>query len=252
MNLSAPSASEDDPLAFRVYGRRKGKPLKPGRSAVFERVVPAIRVAIPKAGMIRPSALFPARCQKLWIEVGFGAGEHLAANAAGSPDIGIIGCEVFINGVASLARHVEALHLTNVRVFDDDARQLLAALPDASVDRLFLLFPDPWPKVRHAKRRFIGQRNLDQIARVLADNAEFRVASDDPGYVRWTLAHLTAHPAYRWLAESPEDWRNPPSDSTPTRYQLKAVAAGRRPVFMRFKRLPRVGATASNRGETAG
>lgn len=227
------------PSPLRVYGRRKGKPLKPQRQSALARVLPRVRIDLPDAGRLDPLCLFPARCRQVWIEVGFGAGEHLAATATTHPDVGIIGCEVFINGVASLARHIDVAALDNVRVYDDDARRLLAALPDQSVGRFFLLFPDPWPKARHAKRRFIGPENLNEIARVLKDGAELRMASDDPGYIRWTLMHLTAHPDFVWTAAGPDDWRNPPPDSTPTRYQIKAVHAGRQPVFLRFSRAAR-------------
>ena len=236
VSSKTPSAS-DAALKLRVYGRRKGKPLKPARQAVFERLAPTLRIAVPASGALDPSTLFADRCRAVWLEIGFGAGEHLAANAAAHRDVGIIGCEVFINGVASLARHVEAASLTNVRVFDDDARILLAALPAASLARVFLLFPDPWPKARHAKRRFVSPETLDQLARTLAPGAELRIASDDPGYVRWTLTHVTRHPGFQWLATGPDDWRTQPPDSVTTRYQSKALAAGRTPVFLRFRRV---------------
>jgi len=227
------------PASLRVYGRRKGKPLKPLRQSTLERVLPRIRVAVPDGGLLDPRSLFPTRCKDVWLEVGFGAGEHLAANAAANPDVGIIGCEVFINGVASLLRYVDAQKLDNVRVYDDDARRILASLPDRSIARFDLLFPDPWPKARHAKRRFIGPETLDLLARVLTDGAELRVASDDPGYVRWALQHLTRHPAFTWTATGPSDWRSSPPDSAETRYQKKALRAGRMPIFLRFLRIPR-------------
>jgi tRNA (guanine-N7-)-methyltransferase len=222
---------------FRVYGRRKGKPLKPARQAALDTVLPLIRIERPAPGaIIDLASLFGDKRRALWIEIGFGAGEHLAATASAHPDVGFIGCEIFINGIASLARHIDAGGIANVRVFPDDARILLAALPDAAVERMYLLFPDPWPKARHAKRRFIGPANLDAIARVLADGGELRVASDDAGYIRWTLEHLTNHPAFSWTARGPEDWRAPPPDSVATRYAEKARAAGRSAVFLTFLR----------------
>ncbi len=173
-----------------------------------------------------------------WLEVGFGGGEHLAAQAVAHPGIGIIGCEPFINGVAGLLDHVEREGLGNVRIFDDDARFLLDALPDASIGRCFVLFSDPWPKKRHWERRFIGPENLERLARVLKNGAELRLASDDPGLVTWMLDQTWHHPAFAWTAQRADDWRIRPSDWPATRYEEKAVAAGRRPVFLRFCRRP--------------
>jgi tRNA (guanine-N7-)-methyltransferase len=195
---------------------------------------------VPAEGdTIDPTTLFGHRPQAVWLEIGFGSGEHLAEQARRHPELGFIGSEVFINGVAALLGHVERLGLSNVRIFDDDARLLLAGLPEASIGRLFLLFPDPWPKVRHAKRRFIGPGNIPVLARLLADGAELRIATDDPGYARWTLLHLGGREEFSWLASRAADWRRPPGDWVETRYQRKAVAADRRPVFLRFERRPR-------------
>jgi tRNA (guanine-N7-)-methyltransferase len=188
---------------------------------------------------IDPTTLFPHSPSAIWLEIGFGSGEHLVEQARRHPEIGFIGSEVFVNGVAALLGHVERLRLSNVRIFDDDARLLLTSLPEASVGRLFLLFPDPWPKARHAKRRFIGPGNLPILAQRLADGAELRIATDDPGYARWTLQHLVGREEFSWLASRAADWRDPPDDWVETRYQRKAMAAGRRPVFLRFERRPR-------------
>lgn len=229
-----------DPEKLRVYGRRVGKPLKAGRQAALIDVLPRLRIVLPEGGtMLDPRSLFEKSVDACWLEIGFGGGEHAAAQATAHPNIGLIGCEVFINGVASLARQVKDLGLANVRIYDDDARKLLATLPDASIDRVFVLFPDPWPKVRHAKRRFISKANLDALARVLKDDGELRIASDDAGYVRWSLLHLTAHPAFRWRVENAADWRTPPADSIPTRYQEKALRQGRKPAFLAADRRPR-------------
>jgi tRNA (guanine-N7-)-methyltransferase len=188
---------------------------------------------------IDPTALFSHRPAAVWLEVGFGSGENLAEQARRQPDVGFIGSEVFVNGVAALLGHIDRLGLTNVRVFDDDARLLLTSLPEGSIGRLFLLFPDPWPKTRHAKRRFIGPSNLPVLARLLADRAELRIATDDPGYARWSLRHLIFRREFRWLASQAADWRNPPGDWIETRYQRKAMAAGRRPIFLQFERRQR-------------
>jgi tRNA (guanine-N7-)-methyltransferase len=232
----------DAPERSRVdwHGRRVGRKLRPRQQGLLAGLLTQLRVPLPAAGAVVDLAgLFPQPPSQLWLEVGFGSGEHLIEQARRHPEVGFIGCEVFVNGVAALVGQVERLQLANIRVFDDDARLLLAGLPEASVGRAFLLFPDPWPKTRHAKRRFIGPANLATMAHILADEAEFRVATDDVGYVRWTLQHLVGHPDFRWCATGPRDWRNPPEDWVETRYQSKAVRAGRWPVFLRFQRRPR-------------
>src|SRR5262249_16777175 len=234
----------DVPARSRVdwHGRRRGRRLKPRRQDLLTGLLPRLRVTPPAAGVALDLAgLFPRPPTGIWLEVGFGSGEHLAEQAHRHPEIGFIGCEAFVNGVAALVGLVERLELANIRIFDDDARLLLIALPEASIDRAFLLFPDPWPKTRHAKRRFIGPANLAAMAHILADGAEFRIATDDVGYVRWTLQHLIGHPAFLWGAAGPRDWRSPPEDWVETRYQRKAAAAGRQPVFLRFQRRPRDG-----------
>jgi tRNA (guanine-N7-)-methyltransferase len=221
----------------RFYGRRKGRPLRKGQQQLIDTLLPRLAIALPTAGRLDPRALFPHDPDRIWLEIGFGGGEHLAEQARANPDAGLIGCEVFLNGIATLLAQVTALGLGNVRVYPEDARDLLDALPDASLDRVFLLFPDPWPKRRHAERRFIQPANLDQLARLMKPGAEFRVASDDPTYIGWALAHLVRHPAFRWTAEGPQDWRARPADWPGTRYESKALREGRQPVFLRFTRI---------------
>jgi tRNA (guanine-N7-)-methyltransferase len=223
----------------RFYGRRKGKPIKAGRQALLDELLPTLRIAVPAQGPLAPASLFAFTPHEVWLEIGFGSGEHLAGQAEARPDIGFIGSEVFLNGVGSLVRHVAERNLSNVRLFDDDVRLLLPALPDKSLGRVSLLFPDPWPKTRHAKRRFIGQDALDRLADLMIDGAELRVASDHPVYVRWTLAQVLAHPHFSWSAKGPEDWRTRAPDSGATRYEQKALAAGRKPAYLRFFRKPR-------------
>lgn len=230
------------PPAPRVlyYGRRKGKPLTAARQAVVDELLPRLRIARPAPGETAdPRRWFSAPVDAVWLEVGFGGGEHLATQAERHPRVGIVGAEVFVNGVASLVRHVAAKSLGNVRIFDDDVRLLLPALPGAALGRVFVLFPDPWPKARHAKRRFIGPGTLDRLAELMADGAELRVASDHPVYVRWVLEHVPVHPAFAWPVESAADWRAPPADHVATRYEAKARAEGRIPHFFRFFRRPR-------------
>jgi tRNA (guanine-N7-)-methyltransferase len=175
----------------------------------------------------------------LWLEIGFGAGEHLAEQAAAHPDVTFLGCETFINGIASLLTHVETRRLGNVRVFPDDATLLLPVLAEASVGRVFLPFLDPWPKAKHHKRRFVQRATLDALARILLDGAELRFASDHADYVAWTLALLLDHPDFAWAARGPEDWRLRPADATATRYETKALARGARCYYLTFLRRPR-------------
>jgi tRNA (guanine-N7-)-methyltransferase len=220
----------------RFYGRRKGRPLRKGQQHLIDTLLPRVAVALPAAGTLDPRSLFPHRPDRIWLEIGFGGGEHLAEQARANPDVGLIGCEVFLNGIATLLAQVSQLSLANVRVYPEDARDLLDAMPDASLDRVFLLFPDPWPKRRHADRRFIQPANLDLLARLMKRGAEFRVASDDPTYIGWALAHLMCHPAFAWTAKRPADWRVRPSDWPGTRYETKALREGRQPIFLRFIR----------------
>lgn len=221
------------------YGRRRGKRLRQGRLALLDTLLPRI-VIPPSEGSIDPWALFSVRPQALWLEIGFGGGEHLATQASRHPEVGFIGCEVFLNGIASTLAHIEGLGLLNVRLFPDDVRLLLPALPEACLERVFLLFPDPWPKKRHARRRFVAPANLDHLARLLADGGELRIASDDVTYLRWTLGLVPVHSAFNWLARGLEDWRYPPTDWVTTRYEIKALQAGCRPAYLRFERRSRL------------
>jgi tRNA (guanine-N7-)-methyltransferase len=224
----------------RLYGRRQGRKLRVRKAGLMETLLPVIRFELPAAGQpFDPAALFARPPGGVWLEVGFGGGEHLAAQAQAHPDIGFIGCEPFINGVAGLLSLIERGRLDNVRILPDDARPLLARLPTASIGRAFVLFADPWPKARHRDRRFIGPANLPDLSRILADGAELRLASDDPGLQTWMLEHMTRHADFDWLVEGPDDWRVRPDDWPPTRYEQKALAAGRTPVFLRFRRKSR-------------
>ncbi|HEY4133638.1 MAG TPA: tRNA (guanine(46)-N(7))-methyltransferase TrmB [Alphaproteobacteria bacterium] len=225
----------------RLYGRRLGRPLKAARQSAIDAWLPRIGVTLPaEPASLDPVSLFAAPVTEAWLEVGFGGGEHLLAQAAAHPHAGLIGCEPFINGMAALLRAIdeEPSRAANVRLLMDDARLLIAALPEASIARAFVLFPDPWPKARHHKRRFVSRANLDQLARVLQDGAELRLATDDPGYLQWMLVEMTDHPAFRWTARRPADWRQRPADSPKTRYETKGLA-GAAPAFMTWRRRPR-------------
>ena len=219
------------------YGRRRGRRLRPGRAALLAEVLPKIAIAAPAAGRkLDLAALFGGGRAAVWLEIGFGGGEHLATQAAAHPGIGFIGCEPYVNGMAALLVRVAERQLANLRVWPDDARALIPALPDAALARVFVLFPDPWPKKRHHKRRLITREFLDALARVMAPGGELRIATDDPGYLEWIVERAAAHPAFVSLTRGPEDWRARPADWPATRYEEKAIAAGRRPAYLGFRR----------------
>ncbi|HKX08742.1 MAG TPA: tRNA (guanosine(46)-N7)-methyltransferase TrmB [Stellaceae bacterium] len=222
-----------------LYGRRRGRRLRPGQRDLFASLLPELRIDLPEEGRLDPQRLFPAPPAELWLEIGFGAGEHLAEQAAAHPEVGLLGAEVFENGVVKLLAEVRRRDLGNIRILVDDARLLLAALPDASLGRVFILFPDPWPKARHHKRRMVSPGTLDQLARTMKTGAELRLATDDIGYLRAMLELVPVHPAFTWEARGPADWLQRPADWPATRYEAKAVAAGRIPHFLRCTRKPR-------------
>lgn len=183
--------------------------------------------------------VFPGRLKDVWLEVGFGAGEHLAMQARAHPDVAMIGCEPFVNGVACLLSRIDKDGLDNIRIFDDDARLLLDALNEAEISRVFILFADPWPKKRHHKRRFISAETLDSLARVMKDGAQMRFASDHIGYVEWAIEHFLRHPCFEWASRTTKDTYRHPNDGFETRYEAKAKARGDRCVHLGFVRRPR-------------
>ena len=221
------------------YGRRRGRPLRAGQRERRTSLLPQLSFELPPGGRLAPASLFDAPVRDIWLEIGFGGGEHLAEQAEHNPGIGFIGCEVFENGVVKLLSEVDRRGLGNIRVYPDDARPLLAVLPPSSIGRVFVLFPDPWPKARHHKRRLIAPATLDRLADIMTDGAELRLATDDPSYLAWMLEHATAHPAFSWTARRPADWRDRPADWPATRYEQKARSAGRSSAFLRFERRAR-------------
>lgn len=224
----------------RLHGRRKGHTLRPAQQRAVTELLPQLRVTLPAEGeTLDLSGLFETPPRAIWLEIGFGGGEHLAWQAARNPDIGFIGVEVFQDGIAKLLRRVEDDGLRNVRIFHGDGRDLIEALPEAAVARAFILFPDPWPKARHHKRRFIQQDQLDALARVLIDGGELRLATDDPGYQRWMTIELTRHPAFEWTARRATDWRERGADWPATRYEMKALGQGRSPIYLKYRRRAR-------------
>jgi tRNA (guanine-N7-)-methyltransferase len=220
-----------------IYGRRKGHRLRPGRRRLLEELLPGLLVSVPESGQLDPGTLFPERREGLWLEIGFGGGEHLVAQAAAHPQVGLIGCEPYVSGVARALSLIKARQLENVRLFMDDARLLMGALPDACLARIFVLFPDPWPKTRHHKRRIVNPGTAAEFARLLRPSGELRLATDDPSYARAMLLALRARPELQWQAKRPADWRSRPAGWPPTRYEEKALAAGRACVYLRFLRV---------------
>ncbi len=197
---------------------------------------PALAIDIAPSSPADLASLFAVPPSGVRLEIGFGGGEHLVAEAASAPETGFIGIEPFLNGMASAVAAIVDGALANVRLFDGEATRLLDWLPPASLDAVDLLYPDPWPKRRHWKRRFVNDDNLDRLARVLRSGGLFRFVSDIESYVAWTLAHLARHPDFVWTAERADDWRLPFTDWAGTRYEAKALRQGRTPTYLVFTR----------------
>jgi len=221
------------------YGRRHGKTLRPSQQRLLAEELPR-RLPGPVGREDNPArrpldlaTLFGDR--PVWLEIGFGGGEHLARQAARRPDVRFLGCEPFVNGVAMLLSRLKGEGLPNVAIHPGDARDLLEVLPPASIGRAFLLYPDPWPKKKHHRRRFVTPEHLAPLARVLAPGAQLRIATDIPDYVRQTLEQVPRQ-GFGWMAERPCDWRAPWDDWQPTRYEIKALREGRRPHYLTFRR----------------
>jgi tRNA (guanine-N7-)-methyltransferase len=208
---------------------------------LLETLLPQLRLQL-QAGA-DPRGYFSTPVRDVWLEIGFGAGEHLLWQVQHHPDTGLIGAEPYVSGVAKLLSKLSfplsptagrGALMGRLLIHDDDARMILDALPDASLGRVFILFPDPWPKTRHHKRRFIQMESLDALARVMRSGAELRFASDDADYLSWTLERLMAHRAFAWTAARPNDWHTRPADWPQTRYEAKALHGP--PAFLRFVR----------------
>ncbi len=274
-SLPAPSDPTDGKRKTRqrgaLYGRRKGPKLSAHQAALFESLLPKLKLDLRSGS--DPKNYFDEPVDDIWLEIGFGAGEHLLWQAQQHANVGLIGAEPYQAGTAKLLSKLDSLfagtggegwgegvfppdrscqverpprpnplprnrgrgnYIANLRIHEGDAHDIIEALPDGSLTRVFLLFPDPWPKTRHHKRRFIQMGMLDQLARVMKSGAEFRFASDDPGYAAWTLERILLHPGFEWMAARSDDWRARPPDWPPTRYEQKALHGV--PVFLRFRR----------------
>ena len=217
---------------LRSFGRIKSRPIKPRQAELLKTLLP--RLQLDLSGPLDLHALQPD-ARDVWLEIGFGGGEHLAEQAARHPDVLLLGAEPFLNGAASALRHLDEQGLSNVRLHVGDARDLLARLPDASLTRVFILFPDPWPKARHHKRRLVQAETVAELARVLAPGGRLRFATDWADYADWALERLRAEPRLRWTARRADDWRLAPGDHAPTRYQSKGLG-DTAPVYFDFER----------------
>lgn len=221
------------------YGRLKGKSLRKSQKVYIDEDLAALSPGKvdwdvnPDREALDLKGLFGVR--PVWLEIGFGGGEHMVHQAARNPETGLIGCEPYINGVAMLLGKIRDEGCDNIRIHPGDVRDLFDVLPEKSVDRAFLLYPDPWPKKRHHRRRFVTPEHLEPLAKVLKPGAIFRVATDIPDYVRQTLQQVPKH-GFEWLAEGPADWREPWDDWLSTRYEQKALREGRVPHYLTFRR----------------
>jgi tRNA (guanine-N7-)-methyltransferase len=222
-----PKTADGRPRAF--FGRRSGKRLHAGQDRLFREVLPGLEIRLGDAPL-DPTALFSGKTRYV-LEIGYGGGEHLAREALTHPGTGFIGAEVFSGGIAKMVEAVSAEGIDNIRLFTDDALKLLEKLPDAALDEAFLLYPDPWPKTRHHKRRFVSPTTLGELARVLKPGGVFRFTTDIEDYANWTLAHLLRRPAFRFDAGAPGSWHDPYPNWQPTRYETKARLEGREKSF---------------------
>lgn len=231
------NASHPERAAGNFYGRRKAKPLKNEQAQAMSDLLPELRIDLETPAPQRLGNLFPHNPDTTVLEIGFGGGEHLIHRAKLHPEIGFIGCEPFINGMAKASQAIRINDLTNIRLYDEDATQLLEWLPDECLSRIDLLYPDPWPKKRHWKRRFLNEDNVKRFHRVLKPSGEFRFASDIESYVNWGLRHVLDHGGFEWTANKASDWQGPWSEWISTRYEKKAIREGRTPCYMIFEKI---------------
>ena len=243
-----PSATEFQPYRGKdrtakdgirhLWGRLSGRPLKPKMARMMTDVLPELACVPDEEGRVDLEALFGERPERLWLEVGIGAGEHLAWQGETNPDVRLIGAEFFLNGVASAVRHLHDQNLSNVRIMHGDGRVLVEGVPEGSVERAFVLHPDPWPKKRHWERRIIQPSMMDALARAIRPGGELRLATDHADYQPWMTRIALAHPKFRWTARTADDWRRRAADWPQTRYEAKAVREGRKPLYLTLERLP--------------
>jgi tRNA (guanine-N7-)-methyltransferase len=224
-----------EPRAF--FGRKRGDKLSPRKTALFDSVLPKVALDLAKPAPATLDALFGRGVKDVRLEIGFGGAEHLMAQARAHPDVGFLACDGFLNAVAKALTAIDEHGLANIRLHHGDAVHLLDWLPPASLAQIELLYPDPWPKRRQWKRRFVQDDNLTRVARVMKRGGIFRFASDIADYTAWTLAHVLQSPDFQWTAERADDWRQPWPDFGGTRYEAKAKEAGRVPCYLSFRRV---------------
>lgn len=220
----------------KLHGRRKGKPLSERRQRLMAQWLPRLGLDLAEPAPDDIGQVFPVPVREVRMEIGFGGGEHMIAAAQAAPAAGILGVEPFLNGLAKAVSAIAESGCRNVRLFAGDAALLIDWLPAGSLSLVDLLFPDPWPKRRHWKRRFVSEANLDRLGRALRPGGLFRVASDVPHYIDWTLLHVLGRSDFEWTAERADDWRQPWAGWTGTRYEAKARREGRRPAYLVFRR----------------
>lgn len=231
---------------LKFFGRRKGKAIKGSRERLLNELLPQVKATLPQNGTIDFQTYFGITPQEIWLEIGFGGGEHLAEQALKHKDIGFIGAEPFLNGVTSLLAHLNGSHgvesthtglaegrVDNVRIWPDDVRQMFPYFKDGGFKRIFVLYPDPWPKARHAERRFINQFNLKHLYRLLADDGRLFVATDVQNYADWSVEQADISGLF---VQINDDIRKPPEGWVPTRYEKKGIAAGRIPSYLVFSK----------------
>ncbi len=229
-----------DPALYNVrafFGRRKGHKLRPRRAQLFETLLPRLALELNTPAPAELASLFVEPVMAVCLEIGFGGGEAMLAEAKAHRHVGFIGVEPFVNGMAKALAGIQAEGLLNIRLHCDDALGLIAWLPDASLTRIDLIHPDPWPKRRHRKRRFVQDETIGQLARILRPGGEFRFVTDIADYAAWTLQRLLRNPNFEWAAQCAEDWRNPWPGFTGTRYHAKAASEQRSSCFLIFRRI---------------
>lgn len=221
---------------LRSYGRRKGRDFRPNQKELLDTLFPQLSIVPVEDGQIDPMSFFASNIKEAALEIGFGGGEHLEMQARLHPEIGFIGCEPYMNGIVKLLQSIEEDVPKNLRIYNDDVRDLIAHFKAESLAKIYLLFPDPWPKKRHNKRRLVSDEMLGEFSRLLKPGAEVLVATDHQDYARWIIRHFANHNDFAWQAKSKSDWQTPPEHWVETRYQQKAKKQGREAVFFLFQK----------------
>jgi tRNA (guanine-N7-)-methyltransferase len=236
-NQTSPGGEVSEHAHGSFFGRRKGHKLRAHQADLIDQLLPRLALDIKRPAPPGLAGLFDVAARAFRLEIGFGGGEHLIAEAQAHPDTGFFGCEPYVNGMAKILSQIEAHGLGNIRLFAGDAAELLAWLPAQSLARVDLIYPDPWPKRRHWKRRFVQDATIAALARVLKPAGEFRFVSDIDDYCAWTLWHLARSDEFVWTAQRADDWRRPWDGYTMTRYGRKAEREGRQASYLRFERI---------------